>query len=220
MVPRHSLIMGNGSIKAPRLEETCMASGIKEAPVWETVEPLKMRIAHLEEELARRDQELRAQEKRLQSLQRELEVKVSQIDKLQDAIGYNSLGCSPPAPLRHSRRLLSVINQGSTRFHRVAVEVHQRLKAKEGVSAEPTSRHFCHDQMVHHISTERQRIRKDSGWVRWHWLHHWIVCFIMESLEYWFSWKVETGVRFSQVFVVFPTPEHKSLDYHNTLRRG
>uniref|UniRef100_A0A8C1TVG6 cGMP-dependent protein kinase n=1 Tax=Cyprinus carpio TaxID=7962 RepID=A0A8C1TVG6_CYPCA len=161
MVPSHSLIMGNGSIKAPRLEETCLASGIKEAPVWESVEPLKMRIAHLEEELARRDQELCAQEKRLQSLQRELETKVSQIDKLQDAIGYNSLGRSPPAPLRHSRRLLSVINQGSTRFHRVAVEVHRRLKAKEGVSAEPTSRHFCRDHQ--HISTERQRIRKDSG---------------------------------------------------------
>uniref|UniRef100_A0A8C2K455 cGMP-dependent protein kinase n=1 Tax=Cyprinus carpio TaxID=7962 RepID=A0A8C2K455_CYPCA len=137
--------MGNGSIKAPRLEETCLASGIKEAPVWESVEPLKMRIAHLEEELARRDQELCAQEKRLQSLQRELETKVSQIDKLQDAIGYNSLGRSPPAPLRHS----------------LAVEVHRRLKAKEGVSAEPTSRHFCRDH--HHISTERQRIRKDSG---------------------------------------------------------
>ncbi|XP_016392685.1 cGMP-dependent protein kinase 2-like [Sinocyclocheilus rhinocerous] len=163
MVPSHSLIMGNGSIKAPRLEETCLASGIKEAPLWESVEPLKMRITHLEEELARRDQELRAQEKRLQSLQRELEAKVSQIDKLQDAIGYNSLGRSPPAPLRHSRRLLSVINQGSTRFHRVAVEVHRRLKAKEGVSAEPTSRHFCHDHRVHHISTERQHIRKDSG---------------------------------------------------------
>uniref|UniRef100_A0A673HLJ0 cGMP-dependent protein kinase n=1 Tax=Sinocyclocheilus rhinocerous TaxID=307959 RepID=A0A673HLJ0_9TELE len=139
--------MGNGLIKAPRLEETCLASGIKEAPVWESVEPLKMRITHLEEELARRDQELRTQEKRLQSLQRELEAKVSQIDKLQDAIGYNSLGRSPPAPLRHS----------------LAVEVHRRLKAKEGVSAEPTSRHFCHDHRVHHISTERQHIRKDSG---------------------------------------------------------
>ncbi|XP_039527569.1 cGMP-dependent protein kinase 2 isoform X3 [Pimephales promelas] len=163
MVPSHSLIMGNGSIKASRLEETCLSSGIKEAPVWESVEPLKIRIAHLEEELARRDQEFRAQEKRLQSLQRELEAKVSQIDKLQDAIGYNSLGRSPPAPLRHSRRLLSVINQGSTRFHRVAVEVHRRLKAKEGVSAEPTSRHFCHDHRVHHISTERPHIRKDSS---------------------------------------------------------
>ncbi|KTG45733.1 hypothetical protein cypCar_00007704, partial [Cyprinus carpio] len=116
----------------------------------------------LEEELAQRDQELCTQEKRLQGLQRELEAKVSQIDKLQDAIGYNSLGCSPPAPLRSSCRLQRVINHGSTRFHKVAVEVHQRLKAKEGVSAEPTSRHFCHDHRVHHISAERH-IRKDSG---------------------------------------------------------
>ncbi|XP_056616667.1 cGMP-dependent protein kinase 2 [Triplophysa dalaica] len=163
MVPGDSLIMGNGSIKASRLEETCLASSIKEAPVWESSESLKMRIAQLEDELARRDQNFRAQEKRLQSLQRELEAKVSQIDKLQDAIGYNSLGRSPPAPLRHSSRLLSVINQGSTRFHRVAVEVHRRLKAKEGVSAEPTSGHFCHNHRVHHISTERARVRKDSG---------------------------------------------------------
>ncbi|XP_065153380.1 cGMP-dependent protein kinase 2 [Paramisgurnus dabryanus] len=160
----HSLIMGNGSIKAPRLEETCLASSIKETTVWESTEPLKMRIAQLEDELAWRDQELRAQEKRLQSLQRELETKVSQIDKLQDAIGYNNLGRSPPAPPRQSCRLLSVINQGSTRFHRVAVEVHRRLKAKEGVSAEPTSGHFCYDHRVHHISTDqRAHLRKDSG---------------------------------------------------------
>ncbi|TSK22807.1 cGMP-dependent protein kinase 2 [Bagarius yarrelli] len=153
--------MGNGSIKAPRLEETCLASGIKESPVWESSEQLKLRIAWLEEELARRDHELRAKELQLQALQRELDAKVSQIDKLQDAMGYNNLGRSPPA--RHSHRLLSFINQGSTRFHRVAVEVHRRLKAKEGVSAEPTSGKFYSGHKAHHVSTERTRIRKDSG---------------------------------------------------------
>ncbi|KAL6487254.1 hypothetical protein MHYP_G00038800 [Metynnis hypsauchen] len=163
MVPSHSLAMGNGSIKAPRLEETCLASTIKETPVWESAEHLKLRIARLEEELARRDQELRSQELQLQILQRELEAKVLQIDKLQDAIGYNGLGRSPLAPARPSHRFLSVINQGSTRFHRVAVEVHRRLKAKEGVSAEPTSGHFCDGHRAHHASTERARIRKDSG---------------------------------------------------------
>lgn len=161
MVRSDSVAMGNGSIKAPRLEETCLASGVKESPVWEPSEQLRLRIAWLEEELTRRDHELRAQELQLQALQRELEAKVSQIDKLQDAIGYNSLGRSPPA--RHSHRLLSVINQGSTRFHRVAVEVHRRLKAKEGVSAEPTSGKFYSGHKVHHVSTERTRIRKDSG---------------------------------------------------------
>uniref|UniRef100_A0A8B9L6C4 cGMP-dependent protein kinase n=1 Tax=Astyanax mexicanus TaxID=7994 RepID=A0A8B9L6C4_ASTMX len=155
--------MGNGSIKAPRLEETCLGSSIKETPLWESAEHLKLRIARLEEELARRDQELCAQELQLQTLQRELEAKVLQIDKLQDAIGYNNLGRSPPAPARPSHRLLSVINQGSTRFHRVAVEVHRRLKAKEGVSAEPTSGHFCKEHRTQHVSIERTRIRKDSG---------------------------------------------------------
>uniref|UniRef100_A0A8B9LC62 cGMP-dependent protein kinase n=1 Tax=Astyanax mexicanus TaxID=7994 RepID=A0A8B9LC62_ASTMX len=158
MVPGDFLVMGNGSIKAPRLEETCLGSSIKETPLWESAEHLKLRIARLEEELARRDQELCAQELQLQTLQRELEAKVLQIDKLQDAIGYNNLGRSPPAPARPSHRLLSVINQGSTRFHRVAVEVHRRLKAKEGVSAEPTSGHFCKEHRTQHVSIERTRI--------------------------------------------------------------
>ncbi|KAK1791111.1 hypothetical protein P4O66_002144 [Electrophorus voltai] len=163
MVSSHFMVMGNGSIKTPRLEETCLPSSIKEVSSWESAEHLKLRIMHLEEELTRRDQEIRAQEQQLQRLQRELAKKVSQIDKLQDAIGYNSLGRSPPSLARHSRRLLSVINQGSTRFHRVAVEVHRRLKAKEGVSAEPTSGHFCDSRKAHPISVERAHIRKDSG---------------------------------------------------------
>uniref|UniRef100_A0A8C7DKR9 cGMP-dependent protein kinase n=1 Tax=Oncorhynchus kisutch TaxID=8019 RepID=A0A8C7DKR9_ONCKI len=149
--------MGNGSIKAPRPEDSFLASSLK---VCDT-KPLRLRIAHLEEELAQRDQELKSQELQLQSLQRELEAKVSQIEKLQDAIGYNSLGRSPLTPNCH--RLLSVINQGPTRFHRVAVEVHRRLKAKEGVSAEPTSGHFCGGFRVHHVSIERARVRKDSS---------------------------------------------------------
>ncbi|XP_066535037.1 cGMP-dependent protein kinase 2 isoform X2 [Hoplias malabaricus] len=163
MVPGQSLTMGNGSIKAPRLEDTCLASSVKEAPVWESVEHLKQRITRLEEDLAQRDLELQAQELQLQTLQRELEAKMSQIEKLQDAIGYNGLGRSPPALARHSHKLLSVINQGPTRFHRVAVEVHRRLKAKEGVSAEPTSGHFCAGYRAQHTSKEREHIRKDSS---------------------------------------------------------
>ncbi|XP_036402706.1 cGMP-dependent protein kinase 2 [Megalops cyprinoides] len=163
MVAGHQWAMGNGSIKAPRLEESCLASSLKEPPSWEGAEPLRARIARLEEELSRRDQELRTREEQLVALQKELAAKVSQIDKLQDAIGYNSLGRSPPAPLRPSRRLLSVINQGPTRFHRVAVEVHRRLKAKEGVSAEPTSGHYCGGLKAPHVSIERARVRKDSS---------------------------------------------------------
>eukprot|EP00063_Salmo_salar_P034628 XP_014009463.1 PREDICTED: cGMP-dependent protein kinase 2-like isoform X2 [Salmo salar] len=157
MVASQQLAMGNGSIKAPRPEDSFLASTLK---VCDT-EPLRLRIAHLEEELAQRDQELKSQELQLQSLQRELEAKVSQIEKLQDAIGYNSQGRSTLTPNCH--RLLSVINQGPTRFHRVAVEVHRRLKAKEGVSAEPTSGHFCGGFRAHHVSIERARVRKDSS---------------------------------------------------------
>ncbi|XP_018549570.2 LOW QUALITY PROTEIN: cGMP-dependent protein kinase 2-like [Lates calcarifer] len=144
MVASQCLAMGNGSIKAPRAEEnSCLASIHTDAPVTESVLFTRLRITHLEAKLAKRDQEFRAQEIQLQHLQRELEAKVSQIDKLQDAIGYNNiLGCSPPALCHHSHRCFSVINQGPSRFHRVAVEVHRRLKAKEGVSAEPTSENF------------------------------------------------------------------------------
>lgn len=121
----------------------------------------RLRITQLEAELARRDQEFRAQEFQLHHLQRELEAKLCQINKLQDAIGYtNGLGHSPtPGSFPHLHRLFSVINQGPSRFHRVAVEVHRRLKAKEGVSAEPTSENFCPEVKAAHIS---KAVPKDS----------------------------------------------------------
>ncbi|XP_047458880.1 cGMP-dependent protein kinase 2 [Mugil cephalus] len=144
MVGSQCLAMGNGSIKAPRAEgNSCLASIHTDPPALDT-DIVRLQIIHLEAELARRDHELRAQEVQLQHLQKELEAKISQIDKLQDAIGYNNaLGLSPPALRCHRCRHFSAINQGPSRFHRVAVEVHRRLKAKEGVSAEPTSENFC-----------------------------------------------------------------------------
>ncbi|KAL2083410.1 hypothetical protein ACEWY4_021183 [Coilia grayii] len=183
--------MGNGSIKGPRVEENGVGSsgagqGVKVVSsgrgggggVEREAGLLRGRVARLEEELARRERELQAQEVQLQALRRELEAKLSQIDKLQDAIGYHHHGnapwqCSPPllptvgiAGARQSRRLLSVINQAPVRFQRVAVEVHRRLRAKEGVSAEPTSGHFGpshHHSKAHHLSGERARVRKDSS---------------------------------------------------------
>ncbi|XP_035028766.1 cGMP-dependent protein kinase 2 [Hippoglossus stenolepis] len=144
MVASQCVAMGNGSIKAPRAEENNCLPSIRKDPAGLDKDVFRLRIAHLEAELARREQEFRAQELQLQHLQKELEAKVSQIDKLQDAIGYNNiLGCSPPVQLHQSHRCFSAINQGPSRFHRVAVEVHRRLKAKEGVSAEPTSKKFC-----------------------------------------------------------------------------
>uniref|UniRef100_A0AAQ5XJW1 cGMP-dependent protein kinase n=1 Tax=Amphiprion ocellaris TaxID=80972 RepID=A0AAQ5XJW1_AMPOC len=118
--------------------------------------------ANKEEELERRDQEFRAQEIQLQHLQKELEAKISQIDKLQDAIGYNNtVGLSPTVMCHHRGCRFSIINQGPSRFHRVAVEVHRRLKAKEGVSAEPTSENFCGGFRVSHVSIAKAN-RKNS----------------------------------------------------------
>ncbi|MBN3295847.1 KGP2 kinase, partial [Amia calva] len=153
--------MGNGSIRAPRLEESCLASGFKEPPAWEVIEALKAKIVRLEEELGMCDKELEARAKRLCALEKELQAKVSQIDKLQDAIGYNSVAQST-AQVSPGERLLSVINEGPTRFHRVAVEVHRRLRAKEGVSAEPTSRHY-YNHTVQKPSFGRDRVHKDSS---------------------------------------------------------
>lgn len=121
----------------------------------------RLRITQLEAELLRRDQDFGAQESRLHQLQSELEAKLSQINKLQDALGYtNGLGHSPPpARIPHLHRHVSVINQGPSRFQRVAVEVHRRLKAKEGVSAEPTSENFCQEAKAAHVSNA---VPKDS----------------------------------------------------------
>lgn len=128
----------------------------------------RLRIIHLEAELAQREKDLHAQELQLQHLQKELEAKVSQVEKLQDAIYYNkSLSRQPPSLYRRSCRCFSVINQGPSRFHRVAAEVHRRLKAKEGVSAEPTSEHFCGGFRPSEVSITKI-ICKDSQYVNSH----------------------------------------------------
>uniref|UniRef100_A0A8C7X1N1 cGMP-dependent protein kinase n=1 Tax=Oryzias sinensis TaxID=183150 RepID=A0A8C7X1N1_9TELE len=130
--------MGNGSVKAPRAEENSCLPSIHADPPHLDSDILRVRITHLETELARRNQEFQTQELQLQRLQKELETKVSQIEKLQDAIhSHQTLGLSPTPLCQHSCRRFSAINQG--RFHKVAVEVHRRLRAKEGVSAEPPS---------------------------------------------------------------------------------
>ncbi|KAF6737454.1 cGMP-dependent protein kinase 2 [Oryzias melastigma] len=138
MLAGRLLAMGNGSVKVHRAEgNSCLSSIHADAPHLDS-DILRVRITYLETELARRNQEFQTQELQLQRLQKELDTKDSQIEKLQDAIHYHrSLG-PPPTPLcHHSCRRFSAINQG--RFHKVAVEVHRRLRAKEGVSAEPPS---------------------------------------------------------------------------------
>ncbi|KAL4641105.1 cGMP-dependent protein kinase 2-like [Arapaima gigas] len=163
MVAGRQRAMGNGSMKAPRQEESCLIPGLKDPPLWEVAEALRVRVARLEEELSCREQELQVRDEQLQALQKELEARLSQIHKLQDAMIHNNLACSPSLQLRSAQRLLSVIDQGPARFHRVAVEVHRRLRAKEGVSAEPTSGHYCGNPQIQPASLDRACIRKDSS---------------------------------------------------------
>uniref|UniRef100_A0A8C9TUU0 cGMP-dependent protein kinase n=1 Tax=Scleropages formosus TaxID=113540 RepID=A0A8C9TUU0_SCLFO len=139
--------MGNGSMKVTRQEESCLAHGLKEPPVWEAAEALRARVAFLEEELSCREQELQARDEQLQALQKELEAQLSQIHKLQDAIGYNNLACSPSLKPGSTRRLL----------------MHRRLRAKEGVSAEPTSGEYWDIPQNQSTCLERAHIRKDSS---------------------------------------------------------
>ncbi|CAN9500130.1 unnamed protein product [Ophioblennius macclurei] len=162
MVANQSLTMGNGSIKAPPTEENnCLISIHTDAPDVDS-DILSLRVTQLEAELVRRDQEFEAQKLQIQHLQKELATKISQIDKLQDAIGYNTkLGCSSPALYGLTTPCFSAIDEGRSRFHRVAVEVHRRLKAKEGVSAEPTSENFCGGFRTSTISIGKA-IRKNS----------------------------------------------------------
>ncbi|XP_078055421.1 cGMP-dependent protein kinase 2 [Mustelus asterias] len=151
--------MGNGSIKAPRPEEANSTPSLMGPPL-EILEKLKRKILSLEEELKRKDEQLKQKSEKIKFLEKELKGKHSQIDKLQDAIGYNTDPVSPT--VRQHKKLVSVINEGPKRFAQVATEIHRRLKAKEGVSAEPTSwNYYCHN--VQKSPIEQVRVRKDSG---------------------------------------------------------
>ncbi|XP_059802406.1 cGMP-dependent protein kinase 2 [Hypanus sabinus] len=151
--------MGNGSVRATKPEQNNSPPAPTE-PSSEALDTLRRKILGLEEELRRKDDQLRQKSKKIQSLEKELKGKLSQIAKLQDAIGYNSTSGS--TAVNQHKKLLSVINQGPKRFAQVATEIHRRLKAKEGVSAEPTSwNYYCRG--VQKFSIEQLRVRKDSS---------------------------------------------------------
>ena len=131
----------------------------------------RLRITHLEEKLSQREKDFQVQELQMRLLRQELDAKTTQVEKLQDAIGCYShtnghLAGTLPPPQPPPLPLASVIDQGSSsRFHRVAVEVHRRLKAKEGVSAEPTSGAYSGGGGGGRLgvsAAERAVVRKDS----------------------------------------------------------
>ncbi|XP_069466802.1 cGMP-dependent protein kinase 2-like isoform X2 [Ambystoma mexicanum] len=151
--------MGNGTVKSPRSEDNCPLPTARDSASG-ALKKLQETVLLLEEELRRKWEELKEKDDRIRHLEKELQAKVSQIDKLQDAIGYNSIPTSPVAD--QENKLNSVINQGPSRYGDHTPEVQRRLKAKEGVSAEPTSRKF-YCPSTQNFTVELASIRKDSS---------------------------------------------------------
>ncbi|XP_066456607.1 cGMP-dependent protein kinase 2-like [Eleutherodactylus coqui] len=148
--------MGNGTIRAPRREDSCLSSRRREHSSGAFTK-LQETVLLLEEELRQRWKELQEKDEKIRQLEKELETKSVQIDKLQDAIGYN-IQLSPKGSQR--KKLLSVINQGPAQNNEKATDTHRRQKAKEGVSAEPTSRHYYNPSCQNPDVT---CVRKDSS---------------------------------------------------------
>ncbi|KAG8551934.1 hypothetical protein GDO81_004344 [Engystomops pustulosus] len=148
--------MGNGTIRAPRREDSCLSSRRREHSSGAFTK-LQETVLLLEEELRQRWKELQDKDEKIRQLEKELETKSIQIDKLQDAIGYN-IQLSPKGSQR--KKLLSVINQGPAQYNEKAPDTHRRQKAKEGVSAEPTSRHYYNPSCQNPDVT---CVRKDSS---------------------------------------------------------
>ncbi|XP_077310688.1 cGMP-dependent protein kinase 2-like isoform X2 [Lithobates pipiens] len=148
--------MGNGTIRAPRREDSCLSSRRREHSSGAFTK-LQDTVLLLEEELRQRWKELQEKDEKIRHLEKELETKSIQIDKLQDAIGYN-IQVSPKGSQK--KKLLSVINQGPAQHNEKATDTHRRQKAKEGVSAEPTSRHYYNPSCQNPDVT---CVRKDSS---------------------------------------------------------
>ncbi|XP_069609332.1 cGMP-dependent protein kinase 2-like [Ranitomeya imitator] len=148
--------MGNGTIRAPRREDSCLSSRRREHSSGAFTK-LQETVLLLEEELRQKWKELQEKDDKIKQLEKELETKSVQIDKLQDAIGYN-IQLSPKGSQR--KKLLSVINQGPAQYNEKATDTHRRQKAKEGVSAEPTSRHYYNPSYQNPDVTS---VRKDSS---------------------------------------------------------
>ncbi|XP_053547989.1 cGMP-dependent protein kinase 2-like [Bombina bombina] len=148
--------MGNGTIRAPRREDSCLSLRRREHSSG-AFSKLQETVLLLEEELKQRWKELQEKDDKIRQLEKELETKNVQIDKLQDAIGYN-VQLSPKGSQK--KKLLSVINQGPAQYNEKSTEVHRRQKAKEGVSAEPTSRHYYNPS---YQNPDVICVRKDSS---------------------------------------------------------
>ncbi|XP_067846715.1 cGMP-dependent protein kinase 2 [Heptranchias perlo] len=179
--------MGNGLVKPKQLREpgshiVNLSINSNNAKLWRdtgaganvkaTAEILWNRLQELELENKSKNDRLHEKECRIQELEdqltsqaqtiteikEELQAKCIQLNKLQDVIKTQSevLLQSSPSPLRSGNRIL---NQCTGLFKDIGI---RRRGAKEGVSAEPTTRTYDSSKLPK-FSLERARVRKDSG---------------------------------------------------------
>lgn len=169
--------MGNGLVKPKQLKQpdgtlvtlSINSNGNKLFQEG-TDDILKTKVADLERESKRKDEEMRDKDSKIKSLTEhlskqtatiselteELHNKCIQLNKLQDVIktqGGNSLY---PSPLK------ARINQQVNCLFKETLN--RRKGAKEGVSAEPTSRMYGSSKLPK-FSFEKVRVRKDSRYV-------------------------------------------------------
>ncbi|XP_060688160.1 cGMP-dependent protein kinase 2 isoform X4 [Hemiscyllium ocellatum] len=177
--------MGNGLVKSKQLKEpeshtaNICVNSIKfsrdngsDSTIKATPEILQNRLLELELENKNKDDQLQEKECRIQDLEKqiewqtrtiaeiteELQAKCIQLNKLQDVVKTQCgvLLQSSPSPLRTANRIM---NQCTGLFKDIGS---RRKGAKEGVSAEPTSRTYDSNKLPE-FSLERARVRKDSG---------------------------------------------------------
>ncbi|XP_067871204.1 cGMP-dependent protein kinase 2 [Heterodontus francisci] len=179
--------MGNGFMKPkqlrePRSQGVNLSINSNNTKLWRdsvtganikvTAEFLQSKLLELELENKRKDDQLHEKECRIQELENQLiwqtqkiaeitedlQAKCIQLNKLQDVV-KTQCGApfqSSPSPLRSANRIM---NQCTSLFKDIG---NRRRGAKEGVSAEPTTRTYDSSRLPE-FSLERARVRKDSG---------------------------------------------------------
>uniref|UniRef100_A0A8C0F5I1 cGMP-dependent protein kinase n=1 Tax=Bubo bubo TaxID=30461 RepID=A0A8C0F5I1_BUBBB len=149
--------MGNGSMKPKHLRRLD-----RHVAHLSIADVLCSRLLELEKELKRKDQELQESQSRVAELQeqlamqtkviaeltKELQNKCIQLNKLQDVVSTQGEHSLHPSPFKEASRIQDTANR--------------RRRAKEGVSAEPTTRLYDLNRQAT-FSFEKARVQKDSS---------------------------------------------------------
>lgn len=159
--------MGNGSMKSKRYK--CTDGSFKKS----SLDSLRARVVELEREGRRKDEELCAREQQVRSLQeqlakqsralaqlsQQLQDKCVQLSKLQDVM-RNQGGAQVALPARTPSVRTGC--RGSPNLGvRIKETLNRRRGAKEGVSAEPTSRTYDSSSLPK-FSFDKARVPKDA----------------------------------------------------------